>query len=75
MSEGKRYETLYQRLLAHVEDNLLTTESSIMYDGVAVTTNEVMSATCERLMVFLWFQLLFFINVSIGECHQGFTGQ
>ena len=57
-SEGERYETLYQRLLAHVEDNLLTTESGIMYDGVAVTTNEVMSATCERLMVFLWLQLI-----------------
>ena len=57
-SEGERYETLYQRLLAHVEDNLPTTESGIMYDGVAVTTNEVMSATCERLMVFLWLQLI-----------------
>ena len=41
--EGERYETLYRRLVAHVEDNLLTTDSGIVHDGAAITQNEEMS--------------------------------
>ena len=44
--------------MAHVEDNLLTTDSGITHDGTAVTTNEEMSASCERLVVYLWLTLI-----------------
>ena len=57
-AEGERYETLYQRLVAHVEDNLLTTSSGIVHDGAAVTVNEDMSPSCERLLVYLWLVLI-----------------
>ena len=56
--DGERYETLYQRLVAHVEDNLLTTDSTITYDGAAITENEEMSPSCDRLLVYLWLLLI-----------------
>ena len=56
--EGERYETLYQRLIAHVDDNLLTTGSGIEHDGAAITANEEMSPSCERLLVYLWLVLI-----------------
>ena len=54
----ERFETLYQRIVAHLEDNKLTTESNIQHDGAAVTTNEELSPTCERLAVYLWLNLV-----------------
>jgi len=56
--EGERYETLFQRIVAHLEDNLLTTESGLMHDGTLVTENEEMSPTTERLAVYLWLNLI-----------------
>ena len=56
--EGERYETLYQRLVSHIEDNLLTTESGIVHDGAAITQNEEISPSCERLLVYLWLALV-----------------
>ena len=56
--EGERYETLYRRLVAHVEDNLLTTDSGIVHDGAAITQNEEMSPSCERILVYLWLALV-----------------
>ena len=56
--QDERYETLYQRIIAHLEDNLLTTESGLIHDGAAVTVNEEMSPTVERLAVFLWLNLI-----------------
>lgn len=55
--EGECYQTLFQRILAHLEDNLLTVASGILYDGAAVAVDEVMSDTTERLAVFIWLQL------------------
>ena len=52
--DGERYETLFQRLVSHVEDNLLTTDSDITFDGAAVTENEDLSPTCERLLLYIW---------------------
>ena len=54
----ERFETLYQRIVAHLEDNKLTTESAIQHDGAAVTVNEELSPTCERLAVYLWLNLV-----------------
>ena len=56
--EGERYETLYQRLISHIEDNLLTTASGIVHDGEAITQNEEISPSCERLIVYLWLSLI-----------------
>ena len=56
--DGERYETLFQRILAHLEDNLLTVESGILHDGVAPTEDEVLSPTAERLAVYIWMNLI-----------------
>ena len=54
----ERYETLYQRIIAHLEDNLLTTQSGIEHDGAAITANEELTPTCERIAVYLWLTLI-----------------
>ena len=54
----ERYETLFQRIVAHLEDNLLTTDSEIHHDGAAVEANEELTPTCERLAVYLWLNLV-----------------
>ena len=54
----ERYETFYQRIVAHLDDNLLTVESEIKHDGAALTTDEVMSPTTERLAVYLWLTMI-----------------
>ena len=56
--EGERYETLYQRLVSHIDDNLLTAGCNITYDGEPVTEDEELSPTCERLTVYLWLTLI-----------------
>ena len=56
--DGERYETLYQRILAHLEDNLITVSSGIEHDGVVATVDEVLSPTAERLAVFHWLTLI-----------------
>ena len=45
---------MYQRILSHLHDNLLTADSEIIFDGEAVTEDEMMSPTTERLAVCLW---------------------
>ena len=54
MEEGERYETFYQRIIAHIEDNLLTVSSGLMFDGEEPTDDEELSPTAERLGVYLW---------------------
>ena len=54
----ERYETLFQRIIAHLDDNLLTTDSDITHDGAAPTTNEEMTPTVERLAVYIWLTLI-----------------
>ena len=57
-NEGERYETLCQRIIAHLEDNLLTVESDLIHDGVQATEHEEMSSTTEYLAVYLWLMLI-----------------
>ena len=52
--EDERYETFYQRILAHLHDNLLTVASGLQHDGAAITADENISPTTERLAVYLW---------------------
>ena len=54
----ERYETFFQRIIAHLEDNLLTVESGLIHDGAAPTSNEEMSPTLERLAVYMWLTLI-----------------
>ena len=56
--EGERYETLFQRIIAHLEDNLLTVDSGLIHDGAPIDQNEEMSPTTERLAVYLWLNLI-----------------
>ena len=51
-------ETLYQRIMAHLDDNLLTADSGIHHDGAALTRDEEMSPTVERLAVLHWLRLI-----------------
>ena len=56
--DGERYETLYQRILAHLDDNLLTTTCGLTHDGAAPTVDEELSPMTERLAVYIWLQLV-----------------
>lgn len=56
--DDERYETFYQRIIAHLEDNLLTVTSRLQHDGEVPTVDEVMSPTTERLAVYMWLSLI-----------------
>ena len=56
--EGERPERLYQRVLAHLQDNLLCRGSRLSHDGATPTVNEEMSPTVERLAVLRWMELI-----------------
>ena len=56
--DDERYETFFQRIRCHLDDNLLTIASGIHHNGAAVTADEVMSPTTERLAVYLWLTLI-----------------
>jgi len=43
LEDGERYETFYQRIIAHIEDNLLTIGCGLSFDGEAVNSNEELS--------------------------------
>ena len=58
LNDGERHESFYQRIMSHLYDNLLTTDSGILFDGEPISTNEEMSPTVERLAVYLWLQLI-----------------
>ena len=58
MKYQERYGTFYQRIVAHLEDNLLTVASNLQHDGERPTQDETMSPTTERLAVYLWLDLI-----------------
>ncbi len=58
LEEGERPERLYQRLIAHLQDNTLTKDSPLMYNGDKVSTAETISPTVERLAVLRWMELI-----------------
>ena len=47
--EHERYETFSQRIVAHLEDNLLTVASCTIHDGAPVAVDEEMSPTMNDL--------------------------
>ena len=58
LEADERPEDLYQRLVAFVEDNLLTTASCITHHGDRVTEDEELTPTLENFIVLHWLQLI-----------------
>lgn len=58
LEENERPERLYQRILAHLQDNLLIKDSKLKHDGQKVTQNEDISPTVERLAVLRWMEVI-----------------
>jgi hypothetical protein len=58
MEDGERPERLYQRIIAHLQDNLLEKDSGMIYDGEKVKENETMSPTVYRLAIVRWMELV-----------------
>lgn len=56
--EGERYEAFFQRIMAHLYDNLLSSDSNLTFDGEPYRTNEEMSPSTERLAVYLWLHFI-----------------
>ena len=56
--DGERPERLYQRIVAHLQDNLLCAGSTLLHNGITPTQNEELSPTVERLAVLRWMELL-----------------
>ena len=56
--DGERYEGFFQRIMAHLYDNLLSVDSNLTFDGVLYNGNEDMSPSTERLAVFLWLHYI-----------------
>ena len=53
LNDGERHESFFQRIMSHLYDNLITTDSGILFDGENIT-NEEMSPTVERLAVHIY---------------------
>ena len=55
---GERPEDLYQRIMAFVDDNLLTEASNIRHHGETIDTDEELTPTLENVVVLTWLKLL-----------------
>jgi len=58
LEPGERAEDLFQRLMAFVDDNLLTTAGGITHHGEAITEDEELSPTLENMIILTWLHLL-----------------
>ena len=58
LKPDERHETFFQRIMAHLYDNLLMAGSEIKFEGEVMEENEEMSPTVERLAVFLWLHFI-----------------
>ena len=56
--EGERPERLYQRILAHFQDNLLRKDSKLKHNEATPDVDEDMSPTVERMAVLRWIELI-----------------
>ena len=57
LEHGERPEDLYQRLMAFVEDNLLTPGGGISHHGDRPTEEEELTPTLENIVVLIWLKL------------------
>ena len=58
LDPNERPEDLYQRLVAFVEDSMLTKEANITHHGECVTEDEEMTPTLENFIVLSWLRLI-----------------
>ena len=58
LQPNERHEDLFQRLMAFVEDNLMTTGSDIKHHGKEITNDEEMTPTIENIVVSVWLHLI-----------------
>lgn len=58
LEDNERPERLYQRILAHIQDNLLKKDGKLKHDGQPVQLDEDISPTVERLAVLRWLEVL-----------------
>lgn len=58
LEQNERPEKLYQRLIAHMQDNLMSPTSPLKFEGEKVKEEEVMCPTMERWLVLHWMQLI-----------------
>ena len=58
LAPGDRAEDLYQRLVSFIDDNLLTTDSTLTHHASPVTKDEEVSPTLENVTVLLWLERL-----------------
>ena len=58
LETGERAEDLYQRIVSFIDDNLLTTDSTITHHSAAVTSDEEVSPSLENVIVLLWLERL-----------------
>ena len=55
---GERPERLEQRILAHLQENILRKDSKLKHDGTTSTRDEDIRPTVERLAVLRWMELI-----------------
>ena len=58
LKPGERPEDLYQRIVAFVEDNLLTVDSDIEHHGEDLEEDEEMTPMVENMIVLTWLRLV-----------------
>ena len=58
LEPDERPEDLFQRLMAFIDDNLLTKDCNISHHGLAVEEDEEMSPSLENLVVLMWLGLI-----------------
>ena len=58
LEAGERNETLYQRMSAFINDNLLKADGNLTHDDEEITSDEIVSPTLENLIVLLWLEKL-----------------
>ncbi len=69
--ESERPERLYRRLLAHLQDNMLSKGSKLKHDDALPDKDEVMSPTVERLAVLRWMELIHSKLPTLVACKFG----
>ena len=58
LSPGERYEDLYQRIMAFMDDNLMKADGELTHLGEDITEDEEASPSLENVMVAIWVKLI-----------------
>lgn len=58
LESDEKPEDLYQRLMAFIDDNLITSTSGLKHHGELLLNDEEMSPTMENIIVIIWLHLI-----------------